>query len=102
MSFCVFRETPAHKCGNRRGCFAFFASSTRKDPAGALVEVDPELVELDPVEKTIEADASRKAGDLVPVTLESEVTEVGTLALWCDARDGRGRWQLEYSVRDRE
>ena len=55
-----------------------------------------------PVEKTIEADASRKAGDLVPVTLESEVTEVGTLALWCEARDGRGRWQLEYSVRERE
>jgi molecular chaperone DnaK (HSP70) len=81
--------------------FRFFASSTRKDPAGALVEVDQELVELDPVEKTIEADASRKAGDLVPVTLESEVTEVGTLALWCDARDGRGRWQLEYSVRER-
>jgi molecular chaperone DnaK (HSP70) len=82
--------------------FRFFASSTRKDPAGALVEVDSELVELDPVEKTIEADASRKAGDLVPVTLESEVTEVGTLALWCEARDGRGRWQLEYSVRERE
>jgi hypothetical protein len=78
--------------------FRFFASSSRKDAAGALIEPD-ELVELDPVEKEIPADGDRRAGDLVPVTLESEVTEVGTLALWCQARDGRGRWQLEYSVR---
>jgi hypothetical protein len=85
--------------------FRFFASSTRKeDPAGALVDVDDaggELVELDPVEKAVEAGGDRHAGDLVPVTLEAEVTEVGTLALWCEARDGRGRWQLEYSVRER-
>jgi hypothetical protein len=81
--------------------FRFFASSTRKDPAGTLIEAD-ELVELDPVEKEIPADGDRRAGDVVPVTLEAEVTEVGTLALWCQARDGRGRWQLEYSVRERE
>ena len=83
--------------------FRFFASSTRKeDGAGALVDADGgDLVELDPVEKTVDAGGDRRPGDLVAVTLESEVTEVGTLALWCEARDGRGRWQLEYSVRER-
>ncbi len=84
--------------------FRFFAAATRKDdPAGVLIEADaPGLSELDPVEKLVEADGERKSGDLVPVRLEAHVTEVGTLELWCVARDGRGRWKLEYSVRERE
>ncbi len=84
--------------------FRFFAAATRKDDtAGVLIEADaPGLGELDPVEKLVEADGERKAGDLVPVRLEAHVTEVGTLELWCVARDGHGRWKLEYSVRERE
>jgi len=84
--------------------FRFFAAATRKDDgAGTLIDADaPGLTELDPVEKLVAADGERKAGDLVPVRLEAHVTEVGTLELWCVARDGRGRWKLEYSVRERE
>ncbi len=84
--------------------FRFFAAATRKeDAAGALIDADADgLVELDPVEKLVAADGERKAGELVPVKLEAHVTEVGTLELWCAARDGRGRWKLEYSVRERE
>jgi molecular chaperone DnaK (HSP70) len=83
--------------------FRFFASSSRKDAAGALIDGDDTaLVELDPVEKAIDASAERQSGELVPVTLSSHVTEVGTLELWCQARDGRGRWKLEYTVRERE
>ena len=84
--------------------FRFFAAATRKDDeAGALVDADAEgITELDPVEKLVEADAERRAGDMVPVRLEAQVTELGTLELWCVARDGRGRWKLEYSVRERD
>jgi hypothetical protein len=84
--------------------FKFFAAATRPDDrAGALVDADePGLVELDPVEKLVEADADHAAGELVPVKLEAHVTDVGTLELWCAARDGRGRWKLEYSVRERQ
>jgi molecular chaperone DnaK (HSP70) len=83
--------------------FRFFAAATRKDDAaGALIEADADgLGELDPVEKLVEADGERRAGELVPVRLEAHVTEVGTLELWCVARDGHGRWKLEYSVRER-
>jgi hypothetical protein len=83
--------------------FRFFAAATRKeDPAGALIDADADgLGELDPVEKLVE-DADRKPGELVPVKLEAHVTEVGTLELWCVARDGHGRWKLEYSVRERD
>jgi hypothetical protein len=84
--------------------FRFFAAATRKqDAAGALVEADADgLVELDPVEKLVEADSDHASGELVPIQLEAHVTEVGTLELWCIARDGRGRWKLEYSVRERD
>jgi molecular chaperone DnaK (HSP70) len=84
--------------------FRFFAAATRKDDgAGALVDADSEgVVELDPVEKFLAPEGERKAGDMVPVRLESHVTAVGTLELWCVARDGNGRWKLEYSVRERE
>ena len=50
----------------------------------------------------VAAEGERKAGEMVPVRLEAHVTEVGTLELWCVARDGHGRWKLEYSVRERE
>ncbi|MEO8844472.1 MAG: Hsp70 family protein [Kofleriaceae bacterium] len=84
--------------------FRFFAAATRADdPAGALIDADAAgLSELDPVEKLVDVEGDRTAGDLVPVRLEAHVTEVGTLELWCVARDGHGRWKLEYSVRERE
>jgi molecular chaperone DnaK (HSP70) len=84
--------------------FRFFAAATRKDDAaGALIDADTDgLVELDPVEKLVPAEGERRAGDLVAVRLEAHVTEVGTLELWCAARDGHGRWKLEYSVRERD
>jgi hypothetical protein len=37
----------------------------------------------------------------VPVKLESRVTELGILELWCVSRDGSRRWKLEYEVRAR-
>ena len=83
--------------------FRFFASTGRKDdPPGAMLDGDdPDLVELDPVEQTVSPGPGRKDGDLVPVRLEAHVTEVGTLVLWCVARDNSDRYRLEYSVRER-
>jgi hypothetical protein len=39
-------------------------------------------------------------GEVVPVTLESRVTEMGTLELWCADRSGDHRWKLELNIRD--
>ena len=39
-------------------------------------------------------------GNTVPVTLESRMTEVGTIELWCVARDQAQRWKLELSIRE--
>jgi molecular chaperone DnaK (HSP70) len=82
--------------------FRFFASSARQsDAPGAVVEVgQSELVELAPVSARLDAGADHDAGERVPVTLSANVTEIGTLELWCVARDGSGRWKLSYSVRE--
>ena len=58
-----------------------------------------ELEELPPLETTL-GDGAEEGGT-VPVRLEAQVTEVGTLALWCVARGGRRRWKLEFNVRSR-
>jgi len=80
--------------------FRFFQSATRKnDAAGTMLEeFGDDLEELSPVEVTLPADGN--AGDFVPVTLETVVTETGMLQLWSVARDGR-RWKLEFNVREK-
>jgi hypothetical protein len=92
--------------------FRFLSSTTRKaDPVGALVEDwGDEIEELGPLEVTLPIEGQRDG--TVPVTLESRVTELGTLELWCVA-SGRtggqpasaqepGRWKLELNIRERE
>jgi molecular chaperone DnaK (HSP70) len=80
--------------------FRFFQSAVRKnDAAGTMLEdTGDELEELSPVEVTL--DAAGQAGEFVPVTLETVVTETGMLQLWSVARDGR-RWKLEFNVREK-
>jgi hypothetical protein len=77
--------------------FRFFNSATRKndEPGTMIDDIGEELQELSPVEVNL----TGNAGDLVPVTLETIVTETGLLQLWCVARDGR-RWKLEFNVRE--
>ncbi len=77
--------------------FRFFDSAVRKnDEPGSMIEdVSGDLRELSPVEVNL----TGNPGDVVPVTLETAVTETGVLQLWCVARDGR-RWKLEFNVRE--
>jgi hypothetical protein len=80
--------------------FRFFQSAVRKnDAAGTLLDdAGEDLEELSPVEVTLPT--AGNAGEFVPVTLETVVTETGMLQLWSVARDGR-RWKLEFNVREK-
>jgi hypothetical protein len=84
--------------------FSLMASTVRRnDPAGEIAE--DWSGEIDPVnvmETLLPASESEAGGTLVPVWLESRLTEVGTLELWCVARDGERRWKLEFNLRERE
>jgi molecular chaperone DnaK (HSP70) len=84
--------------------FRFFGSSVRrKDAAGTAVErwKQGEIEELAPIEVDLPTEG-RIAGDVVPVTLRSTVTEVGTLLLEAVPRSPKKeneRWKVELSVR---
>ena len=82
--------------------FRFLSSLVRKtDRPGALIEDwGDDLEEMSPLEVTLPEAGG--ADVTVPVSLESRVTEVGTLELWCVARSGAGRWKLELNIRERE
>jgi hypothetical protein len=81
--------------------FRFLSSTIRRgDEIGTLVEDwGDEIEELGPLEVTLEV--GEDEDEVVPVQLESHITELGTLELWCVARDGR-RWKLELNIRERE
>jgi molecular chaperone DnaK (HSP70) len=80
--------------------FRFLGSTTRRtDTVGTLVEEWEEgLEELSPLTTTLES--PDQAGQTVPVHLQTKVTEIGTLELWCLSRDNKQRWKLEFNVRE--
>jgi hypothetical protein len=81
--------------------FRFFSSSTRDDKPGDVLTSwnDQELQETDSLEATLPRDKDIEE-PCVPVRFHSNVTELGTLELWCAATQTDKRWKLEFSVRD--
>ena len=81
--------------------FRFLSSTIRKqDSAGNLLEDwGADLEELSPLEVTLKLDG--RQGAVVPVRIETRVTELGTLEVWCVSRDGTNRWKLELNIREK-
>jgi hypothetical protein len=79
--------------------FRFLSSTTRQqDRIGDLVEDwGDDIQEISPLVVTLPSDGH--ADDVLPVRLETNVTEVGTLELWCVSRDASERWKLEFNIR---
>jgi molecular chaperone DnaK (HSP70) len=81
--------------------FPLFTSTVRgDDQAGALLQVQPDQLMRMPPLHTVLRGGKRSGTKHVPVTLAARATEIGTLELWCVARDGGNRWRLEFNVRD--
>ena len=80
--------------------FRFLSSTVRKqDHAGDLLDDwGTDLVELSPLEVTLKLDGHQ--GTVVPVRIETRITELGTLEVWCVSRDGTNRWKLELNIRE--
>ena len=81
--------------------FRFLSSSVRKqDQVGSLLEDwGTDIEELSPLEVTLRLDGQQ--GTMVPVRIETRVTELGTLEVWCVSRDGAQRWKLELNIREK-
>jgi len=84
--------------------FRFFSSASRTtDVPGHVLTSwrEDELEETDSLEAALAA-AENADGGYVPVKIETSVTELGTLELWCASTVSDERWKLEFSVRDQD
>lgn len=81
--------------------FPLYSSTVRaSDKAGDLLQVAPtQLLQMPPLH-TVLRGGKRSGTKNVPVTLGARCTEIGTLELFCIAKEGDNRWRLEFNVRD--
>ena len=79
--------------------FRLFRSAFRHDSLGQrLTHNEEEFEELSSLEKALEADSGEQ---YIPVVIETDVTEIGTLDLFCaSVKEDDKRWKLEFQVRD--
>ena len=83
--------------------FQFFGSTTRReDQAGTHLDhwAPEDLDELPEIQVTLPVSEGRREGEVVPVTLASRVTELGTLYLEAIATDNGQKWHVEFDVRE--
>jgi molecular chaperone DnaK (HSP70) len=81
--------------------FPLFSSTVRAfDKVGDLMQAAPnQLLRMPPLH-TVLRGGKRSGTKSMPVTLASRLTEIGTLELFCVAKDGQNRWRLEFNTRD--
>ena len=84
--------------------FHLLAATTRKkDQAGQVVEDwTGEIEEVTTMEARLDATDAEEGETIIPVWLQSRVTEIGTLELWCVSRHGDRRWKLEFNIREEQ
>lgn len=82
--------------------FHLLASTVRKkDQAGEIIEDwQGEIEEVTTMEALLLAEEGEGKGQMVPVWLQSKITEIGTLELWCVSGDEGRRWKLEFNLRE--
>src|SRR6516225_6185418 len=81
--------------------FRFFSSSVRSGdtPGQILPDAERELEDTGLLEIEIPALGDIPAGQVVPVRINSVVTELGILELWMKHANSDGRWKIEFQVR---
>ena len=80
--------------------FPLWVSSTRlADRVGEMIDIDRrETTPLPPI-CTALVRSKRRDDDLVQVVIESELSEIGTVGLYCVDSESRNRWRLEFDIR---
>lgn len=80
--------------------FPILFSSTRlADPIGMRTPVVAEEFSHLPPLRTVLDVAGRKRQELLPVELRVELTQIGTLQMWCQSVESAQRWKLEFDIR---
>ncbi|MBF0228836.1 MAG: hsp70 family protein [Desulfamplus sp.] len=85
---------------NQPVVFNIFSSSFRSgDTSGDIIDIDDTLTPMMPLQTVIRF-GKKGEKSYVPVTIEPEYTEMGTLAIWCRSNISNHRWKLQFQLRD--
>jgi molecular chaperone DnaK (HSP70) len=84
---------------NRPVSFTLYSSHTRHDAHGAVVALDEENVHRHAPLVTLLRYGEKLREVYLVVRLRVSFTEVGTLEVWCEARDTLHRWRLQFELR---
>ncbi len=86
---------------NRPVAFPLFTATDRSgERAGDLIPLARDAFTPLPPIRTVLRFGRKLEERALPVQLESQLTEIGTLALWCRSRTTEHRWRLEFRLRD--
>ena len=85
---------------NQPVLFSMFSSSFRSgDKSGDILQIDDSLTPLPPL-KTIIKFGKKGESKRIPVKIEAEYTEMGTLSMWCRSSVSSHRWKLQFQLRE--
>jgi hypothetical protein len=87
---------------NQPVSFDLYSSSFRSgDRCGDVVAVDDSFTPLPPLQTVVQYGRKGSRAS-IPVHIEADYTEIGTLQLWCRSAVSEHRWRLQFQLRDRE
>jgi hypothetical protein len=85
---------------NQPVSFPLYASSIRQhDQPGAVLSLPADEISLLPAIRTVLRFGKKAGSATIPVHVSARFTEVGTLELWCEARQTNHRWRLQFQLR---
>jgi molecular chaperone DnaK (HSP70) len=97
----VFEDKAFEVLANQPVRFDLFSSSYRSgDRSGHIFDVDKSFSLLPPLQTVIQY-GKRSTEKRLPVMIETQYTELGSLSIWCKAKLTDHRWQLRFELRDR-
>jgi len=81
--------------------FLFLASRTRQDdkPGDIIEDWEDSIEQVSKVQTSLDS-PDIEPGTLIPVQIEAELTEIGTLAIYLVSKEHDQRFKLEFNVRD--
>ena len=85
---------------NQPVSFPLYASSVRQaDRPGVVLSLSAQEVSRLPAIRTVLRFGKQSRSVKIPVVVSARFTEVGTLELWCEARQTGHRWRLQFQLR---
>ncbi len=84
---------------NRPVSFSLYSSTVRRgDHLGDTVNISDDMVKLPPLITSLKY-GKKGRGVLLPVKIRAQVTNVGTIEVYCISQDGPHKWRLQFDLR---